>query len=62
MSWSHEQERRRAELRAMTVGELIHVMIVNFDGDKESTGPYTQNFDYYWASEALDRRFGQAGD
>lgn len=57
MSWSHQQEERRKEIRSMGLGELVHTMVVNFDGDKESSGPYTQNFDYYWAADTLDWRF-----
>lgn len=57
MSWSREQEERRIRIRHMSVAELVHTMIVNFDGDRESPGPWTQNFDYFWAAEALDERF-----
>lgn len=57
MSWSNAQERRRIAINDMSPAELVHLMIINYDGDKESNGPYTQNFDYFWAAEALDQKW-----
>lgn len=59
MSWSHEQETRRAEIRSMSAGELVHTMIANFDGDQSGAGSFTQNFDYFWAADTLDQKFNQ---
>lgn len=56
MSWSKEQQDRVDEINALPLGELVHLMIREFDGDRESSGPWTQSQDYFRAAEELDRR------
>lgn len=44
------------EIRVLTTGRLVHIMLCNFEPGEREKPPYAQNGTYLAAAEELDRR------
>jgi hypothetical protein len=44
------------DIRIMTTGRLVHIMLCNFEPKSSAEPPYAQNGTYLAAAEELDRR------